>query len=209
VRYELTLRSFTLDEEALEIFDPHPETPPRGSQRTEQRKTSRTGSLPNLEVDRLMPISQLVEVELETSRDPNPGLEVLLEDLRHHRLLELCTHRVEVDLEISKRPGKAWMRKRGKLWQSTRGMFWPSTRQRMAASRMSILADLIFNADRYRVMTGKGGMGNYAQPGGGDTSNLSLQEREAYAKVHAHDKGQSTGRGCVLPTNIQWFKLIC
>lgn len=43
-------------------------------------------------------------------------------------------------------------------------------------------------------MTGKGGMGNYALPGG-DTSNLSLQEREAYAKVHAHDKGQTTGRG--------------
>lgn len=46
-------------------------------------------------------------------------------------------------------------------------------------------------------MTGKGGMGNYAQPHGGDTSNLSLAEREAYAKVHAHDKGQSTGRGYV------------
>jgi len=44
------------------------------------------------------------------------------------------------------------------------------------------------------VMTGKGGMGNYAQPGA-DVSNQSLQEREAYAKVHAHDKGQSTGRG--------------
>jgi hypothetical protein len=40
-------------------------------------------------------------------------------------------------------------------------------------------------------------MGNYAQPNGGDTSNQSLAEREAYAKVHAHDKGQSTGRGCV------------
>jgi hypothetical protein len=47
-------------------------------------------------------------------------------------------------------------------------------------------------------MTGKGGMGNYAQPNGGDTSNLGLAEREAYAKVHAHDKGQSTGRGYVL-----------
>jgi hypothetical protein len=46
-------------------------------------------------------------------------------------------------------------------------------------------------------MTGKGGMGNYAQPNGGDTSNLGLAEREAYAKVHAHDKGQSTGRGYV------------
>jgi hypothetical protein len=46
-------------------------------------------------------------------------------------------------------------------------------------------------------MTGKGGMGNYAQPGGADMSNLSLEEREAYAKVHAHDKGSSTGRGYV------------
>lgn len=44
------------------------------------------------------------------------------------------------------------------------------------------------------VMTGKGGAGNYAQPTG-DMSNLSLEEREAYAKVHAQDKGQSTGRG--------------
>jgi len=47
-------------------------------------------------------------------------------------------------------------------------------------------------------MTGKGGMGNYALPNGGDTSNLSLAEREAYGKVHAHDKGQSTGRGYVI-----------
>jgi hypothetical protein len=53
----------------------------------------------------------------------------------------------------------------------------------------------------YRVMTGKGGMGNYAQPSGVDMSNLSLEEREAYAKVHAHDKGSSTGRGYVyMPT---------
>jgi len=51
-------------------------------------------------------------------------------------------------------------------------------------------------------MTGKGGMGNYAQPHGGDTSNLSLAEREAYAKVHAHDKGQSTGRGYVSTSYI-------
>ena len=49
----------------------------------------------------------------------------------------------------------------------------------------------------HRVMTGKGGMGNYAQPSGADMSNLSLEEREAYAKVHAHDKGSSTGRGYV------------
>ena len=45
-----------------------------------------------------------------------------------------------------------------------------------------------------RVMTGKGGAGNYSHPSG-ETSNHSLEEREAHAKVHAHDKYTSTGRG--------------
>lgn len=43
-------------------------------------------------------------------------------------------------------------------------------------------------------MTGKGGMGNYALAGG-ETTGLSAEEREAYAKVHAQDKGHATGRG--------------
>jgi hypothetical protein len=43
-------------------------------------------------------------------------------------------------------------------------------------------------------MTGKGGMGNYAQANG-DAPHLSQEEREAYAKVHANDKGHVTGRG--------------
>ena len=142
-----------------------------------------------------MPISRLDEVEPETSRDPSLGLEVLFEDLPLHRLLVSFTHLVEVDLEILKRQGRVWMTRRGRLWPSMRGKLWPSTRQKMAASRKSshhLRNDYIMLI--HRVMTGKGGMGNYAQPGA-DTSNLSLQEREAYAKVHAHDKGQSTGRG--------------
>lgn len=62
---------------------------------------------------------------------------------------------------------------------------------------MSPASDLGLTVLMDRVMTGKGGMGNYAQPSGADMSNLSLEEREAYAKVHAHDKGSSTGRGYV------------
>jgi hypothetical protein len=143
---ELSYRLSTLDEEVLETFDPHPETPPRGSQRTELRRTYRTDSLPNPEVDRLRPISQLVEVELEISRDPNLGLEVPLEDLRLHRLLVLFTLQVEVDLETSKRRGKVWMMRRGRLWPSTRGKSWPSTTQRPVASRESNLT--IFDHDR-------------------------------------------------------------
>ena len=121
----------------LETFDPHLETPPRGSQRTEQRRTYKIDLLPNPEVDRLMPISLLVEVELETSRDPSLGLEVPLEDLRPHRLLGLFMLQVEVDLGILKRRGKAWMMRRGKLWPNTRGRSWPSTTQRPVASRKS------------------------------------------------------------------------
>jgi len=121
----------------LETFDPHLEIPPRGSQRTEQRRTYKIDLLPNPEVDRLTPISLLVEVELETSRDPSLGLEVLLEDLRLHRLLVPFMLQVEVDLGISKRRGKAWMMRRGKLWPNTRGRSWPSTTQRPVASRKS------------------------------------------------------------------------
>jgi hypothetical protein len=119
----------------LETFDPHLETPPRGSQRTEPRRTYKTDSLPNPEVDRLRPISRLGEVALEISRDPSLGREVPLGDLRPHRLLVLFMLQVEVDLEILKRLGKAWMMRRGRLWPSTRGKFWPSTRQRLVASR--------------------------------------------------------------------------
>lgn len=47
--------------------------------------------------------------------------------------------------------------------------------------------------------SGKGGSGNIVAggPPGIDMSQLTLEEREAYAKVHAHDKGTpfSTGRG--------------
>jgi hypothetical protein len=136
---ELSHRSFTLDEEVPETFDPHPETPPSGSQKTEPRRTYKTDSLPNPEVDRLRPISRLVEVELETSRDPSLGREVPLEDLRPHRLLVLFTLQVEVDLAISKRRGKAWMMRRERLWPSTRGRFWPSTMPRPVASRESNL----------------------------------------------------------------------
>lgn len=50
------------------------------------------------------------------------------------------------------------------------------------------------HAESLRVMTGKGGAGNYALTSG-DTSNLSQEEREAHAKVHQHDTGASTGRG--------------
>jgi hypothetical protein len=132
---QLSHRSFTLDEEVLETFDPHPETPPRGSQKTEPRRIYKTDSLPNPEVDRLRPISRPVEVELEISRDPSLGPVVPLEDLRPHRLLVLFTLPVEVDLAISKRRGKAWTMRRGRLWPSTRGRFWPSTTQRPVASR--------------------------------------------------------------------------
>jgi hypothetical protein len=132
---QLSHRSFTLDEEVLETFDLHPETPPRESQRTEPRRTYKTDSLLNPEVDRLRPISQPVEVELEISRDPNLGLEVPLEDHRPHRLLVLFTLLVEVDSEILKRRGKAWMMRRERLWPSTRGRFWPSTMPRPVASR--------------------------------------------------------------------------
>jgi hypothetical protein len=132
---ELSHRSSTLDEEVPETFDPHPETRPRGLQKTEQRRTYKTDSLPNPEVDRLRPISQLVEVELEISRDPSLDPVVPREDPRLHRLLVLFTLQVEVDLEISKRRGKAWMMRRGRLWPSTRGKSWPSTTQRPVASR--------------------------------------------------------------------------
>jgi hypothetical protein len=130
----------------LETFDPHPETPPRGSQRTEPRRTCKTDSLPNPEVDRLRPISQPVEVELETSLDPSLDPVVPLEDLRLHRLLVLFTLQVEVDLEISKRRGKAWTMRRGRLWPSTRGKSWPSTTQRPVASRESYIPN--FNNGR-------------------------------------------------------------
>jgi hypothetical protein len=143
---QLSHRSFTLDEEVLETFDLHPETPPRESQRTEPRRTYKTDSLPNPEVDRLRPISRPVEVELETSRDPNRGREVPLEDRRPHRLLVLFTLQVEVDLAISKRRGKAWTMRRGRLWPSTRGKSWPSTMQRPVASRESYIPN--FNYDR-------------------------------------------------------------
>ena len=47
--------------------------------------------------------------------------------------------------------------------------------------------------------SGKGGAGNIVTggPPGVDMSQLTLEEREAYAKVHAHDRehGVSTGRG--------------
>jgi len=62
---------------------------------------------------------------------------------------------------------------------------------------VSPASDLGLTILMVRVMTGKGGMGNYAQPSGADMSNLSLEEREAFAKVHAHDKGSTTGRGHV------------
>lgn len=136
---QLSHRSSTLDEEVLETFDLHLETPPRESQRTEPRRTYKTDSLLNPEVDRLRPISQPVEVELGTSRDPNLGPVVPLEDLRPHKLLVLFTLLVEVDLGISKRRGKAWMMRRGKLWPSMRGKSWPSTTQRPVASRESNL----------------------------------------------------------------------
>lgn len=132
---QLSHRSFTLDEEVLETFDLHPETPPKELQKTEPRRTYKTDSLPNPEADRLRPISQPVEVVLEISRDPNLGPVVPLEDHRPHRLLVPFTLPVEVDLAISKRRGKAWTMKRGRLWPSTRGKFWPSTTQRPVASR--------------------------------------------------------------------------
>jgi hypothetical protein len=143
---QLSYRSFTLDEEVLETFDPHPETPPRESQRTEPRRTYKTDSLLNPEVDRLRPISRPVEVEPEISRDPSLGPVVPLEDHRPHRLLVLFTLRAEVDSEISKRRGKAWTMRRGRLWPSTRGRFWPSTTQRPVASRESYIPN--FNHDR-------------------------------------------------------------
>jgi hypothetical protein len=142
---QLSHRSFTLDEEVPETFDLHPETPPRGSQRTEPRRTYRTDSLPNPEDDRLRPISQPAEEELEISRDPSLGREVPLEDLRPHRLLVLFTLQVEVDLAISKRRGKAWMMRRERLWPSTRGKFWPSTMQRPVASRKLKFSRFVFD----------------------------------------------------------------
>jgi hypothetical protein len=99
----------------LETFDPHPETQPRGSQRTERRRTYRIDSLPNPEVDRPTPISRLVEVVLEISRDQSLGPVVPLGDLRPHKLLVPFTLQVEVDLEISKRQERAWTMRRGKL----------------------------------------------------------------------------------------------
>jgi len=131
-----------------ETFDPHPETPPRGLQKTEPRRIYKTDSLPNPEVDRLRPISQLVEVELEISRDPSLGPVVPLEDHRPHRLLVLFTLQVEVDLEILKRRGKAWTTRRGRLWPSTRGKLWPSTMQRPVESRESYIRTSIMTANR-------------------------------------------------------------
>ena len=119
----------------LETSDLHLEIPPRGSQKTEPRRTYKIDSLPNLEVDRLTPIFLLVEVELEISRVPSLGREVPLEDLRPHRPLVPFTLQVEVDSETLKRRGKVWTMRRGRLWPSTRGMLWPSTTQRLEASR--------------------------------------------------------------------------
>jgi hypothetical protein len=147
-----------------------------------------------LEVDKPTHTSPLVEEEQATSREANLDLVALSEHHRPRRARIRYTHQVEVDLGISRSRGKAWMRKRGRLWQSTRRRFWPSTRQRLATSRECLRREVLDQVDILRIMTGKGGMGNYAQANG-DTSNLSLAEREAYAKVHTHDKGHTTGRG--------------
>ena len=133
----LTYRSFTLDEEVLGISGHHPEIPPRELQRKRQRINFKTDSLPNLEVDKPMLNSRPDEVELETFREASLDRGVLPVDLRLLKRLVECTHQGGVDLGISKRRGRVWMKKRERLWPSTRGTSWQSTRQKLVASRES------------------------------------------------------------------------